>query len=612
RFIVGAEHDQPEDIKLDSNGDVWVIGWTGSEDFPTTPDAFDNTLTGFRDIFLTKFSPEDGSILYSTFLGGDYTDLGYALAINDADELYLAGYTKSTDFPVTEDAYQPEPNAPLYIYKDVFITKLTPAGDSILYSTYYGGYKDDIAENIELDSDGNIIIAGETNAEDFPLVDPIQADAHDIFISKFSSDGQTLMFSTYFGGEDFDRLGGLTLDSDGYVYISGATRSINFPTTPGAFQEEFVGEILGCEIPFGGDYNCDDAFAAKLSTEGEGLIYCTYLGGNDIEEGRNIAIDSEGRVHVVGYTTSPNFPPNGIDTAAEIFVSRFNHDGSVLDYSVTVNSGSSNRGHGIYIDDMDDIYFAGSVNIPSEFYSAKLTTGGEIPDVTVNISSDMMEIPPQSQFRFDVEVTNNESTSQSFMGWTAVQRLPDGQIYEPMIGPEAITLNTGQTQSFNNVPQWVGNVPAGTYRYYARIGEGFPTPFWSEDYWDIEVVAPGIAVISDDNKTITIAENGWGTMESFYGGETQGSLPVESSLLGNYPNPFNATTSISYSLSNAGHVTLSVYDIAGRLVTKLADGYRDAGEHTVSWDASQHASGVYFYKLTSGNVDITKRMTLLK
>jgi hypothetical protein len=486
--IVGdeLEHDYATDITLDSANNVWITGWTSSDDFPTTPDAIYPTHIHFRDAFVMKMDSEDGTILYSTYLGGDYTDQGQSIFLNDSGEVYVVGSTGSTDFPTTPDAYQGKPSAPLYIYTDAFITKLSADGSTILYSTYFGGYKDDEAENVALDEAGNIVFAGQTNAVDFPLVNPIQTDPNNMFVSKLSADGSTLQFSTYFGGEDIDGLGGMVLDSEDFVYITGSTRSIYFPTTLGAFQEDFVGEILGCEESFPPvPYNCEDVFVTKLATDGSGIVYSTYLGGSEIEHGRNIAIDSQGRAYVVGYTNSPDFPPNGIDFSAEIFVSKFDPSGSELDYSFTVDSGSAGAGHGVNVDNAGGVYFTGAFNVPADIYIAKITSG---PDVTVSIFSSMTQVPRNSNFLFDVQLTNNEMTPQTLRGWTAGQKLTNGLILQPLIGPVMTILQPGETKIYSNITQYVGNIPLATYRYYVRIGEDFPEPLWDEDYWDIEVI----------------------------------------------------------------------------------------------------------------------------
>jgi len=373
RYITGNGHCYATGMALDSAQNVWVTGWTDASDFPVV-NPMDDTLTGFRDIFLMKLDTDDGTILYSSFLGGDYTDAAQGIALNADDEIFLTGYTGSTDFPVTSDAWQPEPSFPEYFYQDAFITKLTATGDMILYSTYFGGTHDDQAEEIALDGAGNIVIAGSTNADDFPLVNALQTTPDDLFIAKLSADGGSLLFSTYLGGEDVDRLGKMTLDAEGSLYLVGTTRSVGFPTTPGAYQEEFVGAVNGCEVPFGQDYNCEDIYVAKLGTDGNGIIWSTYLGGTKVEEGKGIAVDAAGRVYVTGYTNSPDFPPSGMDFGAEIIVCRLDATGSILDYTYSLDSGSANRGNGITVDTNGHVYFTGTIGVPASIYISKLSS----------------------------------------------------------------------------------------------------------------------------------------------------------------------------------------------------------------------------------------------
>jgi hypothetical protein len=394
--IVADAHDHAEDIALDSQGFVWVTGWTDSETFPIVG-GMDDTLTGFRDAFLMKLDPADGTILYSTFLGGDYTETGRSIVFNPAGEIILVGSTGSTDFPTTPDAYQPGPSAPLYIYTDAFITRLSPEGDEILYSTYFGGFKDDWAYRVGLDNEGNIIFCGKTNADDFPMADPVSANPDTMFVSKLSADGSTLMFSTYLGGEDYDTMAGMAVGSDGSVYVTGATRSPDFPTTPGAFQEDFVGEINGCEISFPHSYyNCEDVFLTRLATDGSGMISSTFLAGSDPEFSRDITVDGEGCVLVTGYTGSADFPPDGTDYSAEIFVSKFDPTLSDLFWSVTVDSGSANAGNGITVDSQNNVYFSGAINVPAEIYVSKIS---EIPAATV--STDLVCTPEVGTLPFN-------------------------------------------------------------------------------------------------------------------------------------------------------------------------------------------------------------------
>jgi hypothetical protein len=348
-----------------------VTGWRDSPDFPVV-DPMDATLTGFRDVFLMKIASSDGAILYSTFIGGDYTDSGSGIAINDTDEIYLTGVAGSTDYPTTPDAYQPGPSFPLYFFQDAFITKLSPTGKEILYSTYFGGTEDDWGDRIALDANDNIIIAGHTNAGDFPLENALDGTPNDLFVSKLSADGQTLLFSSYFGGSDIDRLLDMTADTDGNVYVAGTTRSVDYPTTPGVFQEVFVGAINGCEVPFGSDYNCEDFFVSKLPTSGAGIIWSTFIGGTTVDEVRSVAIDEVGNAYVAGYTTSDDFPLGNIDFGAEIVVCKLSGNGTTLEYTHAIDSGSANRGNGIAVDGDGGVYFTGTVGVPADVYVSKL------------------------------------------------------------------------------------------------------------------------------------------------------------------------------------------------------------------------------------------------
>jgi len=368
--ISGSDHDAAGGIALNSGGEVCVTGWTDSPDFPTV-NALDPSLTGFRDAFVMKLSAEDGSITYSTFLGGDYVDSAYDIVVNSADEMIVVGTTESSDFP-TVNPIQDELNSPPYQYADLFITRLSADGSAILYSTYLGGSQDERLAAVALDAQERIYVATNVEHDDFPTVNPIQGFAggtEDVVVARLAADGSAIEFATYLGGSDWDHLRRIDVDSAGSVYVAGSTRSSNYPTTPGAYQEEFVGEILGCgSPPFDPLRNCEDVFVTKLSPDGSALEYSTFLAGHTVDEVRGIAVDAFGRAHVAGYTFSEDFPGAAF---GEVFVVRLNAAGSDVDYTVTVDSITPNSGQAVALDTQGGVYFTASVDLPSQLYVAK-------------------------------------------------------------------------------------------------------------------------------------------------------------------------------------------------------------------------------------------------
>jgi hypothetical protein len=374
RYLRGGSIDIAGGIALDAQGDLWVTGWTDSADFPITADAIDNQLTGFRDVFVTKLASTDGSVLYSTYIGGDYVDGGNDIAIGDDGRVFITGFSASTDYPTTADAIQPDRNGHSYAFTDNILTILSPDGTSVLYSTYYGGSEDEEAQSIALDANGDIVIGGWTQSTDYPTHNPFQANyaggERDAFVTRFLTDGSAIDFSTYLGGEDWDFFGRLDVGPNGGIFVTGSTRSITFPTTSGSFQPNFDGDILGCEVPFGQDYNCEDMFLTKLAPDGTQLDYSTYLGGSRPDEARGVAVDNLGRAHLVGYSYSADFP--GTDDQYTVLTSRISADGSTLDYIHARFSGSCNAGHGITVGGDGAVYLTGAVNVPADIYVVKL------------------------------------------------------------------------------------------------------------------------------------------------------------------------------------------------------------------------------------------------
>jgi hypothetical protein len=229
---------------------------------------------------------------------------------------------------------------------------------------------------MDLTPAGDIVFGGRTTSDDFPLANAVQTEADAMFIAEMSADGQTLKFGSYFGGGTGGNLWALSAGPDGDIYLAGSTRAINFPTTPDAFQPDFIGGILDCEEGFPGHpVNCDDGFVTRMDPDTGTLVYSTFLGGSRIDEARAIDVDANGSACVVGFTGSSDFPGE-TPLPYSIFMSRLSPDGSDLDFTVFEQSGSNNAGHGVFAASPSEIYFTGADDVPADVYVAKVSIAG--------------------------------------------------------------------------------------------------------------------------------------------------------------------------------------------------------------------------------------------
>jgi hypothetical protein len=229
-YLGGANDDRGFELAVDSAGNAYVTGETGSTNFPTA-NAFQPIFGGVLDGFVTKFNTA-GSLVYSTFLGGTGNDQGFGIAVDSVGNAYVSGFTSSTDFP-TVTALQPNLGGGL----DGFVTKFNPAG-AINYSTYLGGNQSDQSTGIAVDSTGNAYVTGFTTSTDFPTAIAFQTNnaggLSDVFVTKLNA-GSALVYSTYLGGNGNDTGSDITVDSAGNAYVTGATDSGNFPITSSSF-----------------------------------------------------------------------------------------------------------------------------------------------------------------------------------------------------------------------------------------------------------------------------------------------------------------------------------------------------------------------------------------
>jgi len=288
-YLGGNESDEGRSIAVASDGSCYVTGLTNSSNFPTK-NAYDSTHNGGLDAFVSKFST-NGSLLWSSYLGGYANDAGTAIAVTNDGSCYFTGRTSSSDFP-TLDAYNPTLNSG---YMDAFVAKFSSSG-SLLWSTYLGGFYSDYGYGVTVASDDSCYVTGQTKSSDFPTQNAYASTFNggnsDAFVSKFSTNG-ILLWSSYLGGSDSDIGRDIAVTSDGSCYVTGWTRSSDFPIR-NAFDRT-------CNRGY-------DAFISKFNVSGF-LLWSTYLGGRDGgEQGYSLAVTEAGSCFVTGRTSSDDFP----------------------------------------------------------------------------------------------------------------------------------------------------------------------------------------------------------------------------------------------------------------------------------------------------------------
>jgi hypothetical protein len=373
-YLGGSNIDEGVGIAVDSVGNAYVTGLAISTNFPTTGGAFQTTLGGGQDAFVTKLDPTGSGLVYSTYLGGSTSDSGLDIAVDSAGSAYVSGSTISADFPTTVGAFQTTYRG----NQDAFVTKLNPTGSALAYSTYLGGTGVDFfAYGIAVDSIGNAYVTGDTQSTDFPTTlgafQTTSGGNQDAFVTKLNALGTLLLYSTYLGGTGFESGNGIAVDSADSAYVIGRTTSTDFPTTSGAFQMAFGGVV--------------DAFVTKLNVAGSALVYSTYLGGSsDFEEGEGIAVDSIGNAYVTGETASNNFPTTGgaFQTTygggyEDAFVTKLNASGSAPVYSTYLGGSGNDQGFGIRLDSAGSAYVTGgtdSTNFPVTSGALQMTSSG--------------------------------------------------------------------------------------------------------------------------------------------------------------------------------------------------------------------------------------------
>jgi hypothetical protein len=342
-YLGGSADEFPIWSDIDRSGSFYVTGITSSPNFPTTSGAYQPRKRAGDDVFVTKLAGNGSRLVWSTYLGGASFDVAIGLDVDRARNVVVTGVTGSRNFPTTPGAFQRGFGGG---ESDAFVTKLHRSGAKLVYSTFLGGRNAEAGFISFFDRRGNAHIEGETGSRNFPTTPGVVQPRYgggpfDGFVTKLDQRGETLVYSTFLGGSDYDGAHDGWLDAHGNFYLDGPTESRDFPTTRGAFQRVLKGP--------------SDAFAAKLNPRGTRLHYSTYLGGSGFEDVTDMTADRAGNAYVPGITDSEDFPVTGrafdrtFGGVTDGFVAKLNRRGTGLRYATYLGASDFDIAGGVRV-----------------------------------------------------------------------------------------------------------------------------------------------------------------------------------------------------------------------------------------------------------------------
>lgn len=412
-YLGGTNEDAAFGLAVDSLGNAFITGYTESTNFPTTNAMYAKIPTVFNhsyslqpgSAFVAELNTNGSQLIYSTYLGGSSENCAEAIALDSADNAYVVGYTYSTNFPVTTNAFQKtlqSTNGTVFLNANAFVTEIpaNDAGTNPIYSTYLGGTNLDVASSVAVDANNNVYVAGYTASYNFPTWNvPVNLPyghylngstnhydygTYDAFVAKFPPLNATIspsaltnaFYSTLLGGTNSDKAYGLAVDSTGSAYVTGWTTSTNFPTYfPNTNGPPGLTSVLATN---GGYVNIiTNVFLTKIGPSGSNIVYSTVFGGFGVDVGYNVAVDALGNAFVVGTATSTNFPTansfgplrgTNYTTKQDVFVTALNTNCSTIYYSVLMGGSINNNGYGnsagfgITVDALDNAYITGETS----------------------------------------------------------------------------------------------------------------------------------------------------------------------------------------------------------------------------------------------------------
>ena len=371
-FFGGSNEDDGLYVAVDVAGNAYFVGTTASADFPVTPGAAQslflggpkNVDRGFGEAFATKINATGDATVYSTFLGGGLDDVALGVAVDNAGNAYIAGFTMSPDFPTTPGTFQPLfPGGT----ENGFVVKLGPDG-TLVHSTYLGTPDADAAFGITVDGNGRAYIAGGTSSNAFPVTPGVVQPAFggggaqytsDAFVAILNNTFSALDYATYLGGTEDEGAFGIALDPAGNIHVTGVTLSGDFP--------------LFNPVPNSGPRGDWDLFATKLTPAGDAFVHSNVLGGSIDDHQLGVAADANGNTIIIGWTDGADYPttPTSWQPASagnrDLIVSKIEANGNNLVFSTFLGTPGWDEGYSSGIGLLSDgsIVIAGHTDDPT-------------------------------------------------------------------------------------------------------------------------------------------------------------------------------------------------------------------------------------------------------
>ena len=363
-LLGGSGAEAAEAITISSNS-IYIVGETTSLNFPA-PGGYRTSAYASNDVFVARFNSNGTALVFATYLGGAGDDFGHSIDVDASGNISITGGTDSPNFPL-KNQFQ----SSLSGISDAFVTKLSAAGNALLYSTYFGGNGYESGNAVKVGNGGNIYVAGETDSEQqFPKKVPFQNNAGgllDGFVARFNpavAGASSLVFSSWIGGSDDDRATSIEVDGT-YFYVAGEVDALDFFSSDfpvkNAFQPQYAG---------GGS----DAWLARLPLSGASVSWATYVGGQYEDAASSVVVDTSGNLYLVGTTTSDNFPTvnaqqpiiggGGSFYTSDAFATKVTGNGSNILFSTYFGGEVEETGSGIGVDANGLIYITGQTTSP--------------------------------------------------------------------------------------------------------------------------------------------------------------------------------------------------------------------------------------------------------